>query len=76
MSACLNGFLDLARTDAAGAHVFVGHGSLLDNTHLLDIRFPYSLGLSVGVAHIVAELNSFPADITLSHCLLRIPKIL
>ena len=76
MSACLDGFLDLARTDAAGAYVLVGHGSLVEDTHLLDIRFPYSLGLSVGMAHVVAELNSFPADITLSHCLLRSLKLL
>ena len=57
MKVTLNGFLDFSRTDAAGADMLVDNSAFVEHADFLDIRFPYSLGLSIRVAHIVAELN-------------------
>jgi hypothetical protein len=42
------------------------------DTNLFDVWFPSCVSLFVRVAHVVAELNAFPAYIAFSHKILRL----
>jgi hypothetical protein len=67
----LNGFCHLIRSYASSAEIFFHIPAILHNLDLLNVRFPYFLGLSVRMAHAMPELNCFSANFTLCHTALQ-----
>jgi hypothetical protein len=56
----------MARTDTAGANLDGGHATVSYRLDFLKIRIPYSTGLVVRVADIVAEARPFTTNFTFS----------
>lgn len=63
-SARLRGFSDPAASNALGANAALAAAFTIENADLLQVRHPYPLGFSVGVADIVPDHRSLAADRT------------
>ena len=59
--------LNLSGTKATGANVNGLARTLNYGLYPTDIRLPGSVGLAVGVRHVVSESNALTADTALSH---------
>ena len=59
--------LNLAGTKATRANADGLMSTVNDSLYLSDVRLPGSVGLAVGVRHVVSEGNALTADTALSH---------
>ena len=59
--------LDLSGAKATGTNADCLIGTVYNCLNLADIRLPGSVGLAVGVRHVVSEGNALTADTALSH---------
>ena len=59
--------LNFARTKATGAYANGSVSSVNNSLNLADVGLPGSVGLAVGVRHVVSEGNALTADTALSH---------
>src|SRR3954452_10262026 len=60
---CMSGLLDLARLDAAGAHVEPSRRAVDDRTDALHVRVPTPVGPAVRVADLLPEDRGLAADL-------------
>lgn len=58
------GFLNQTCSDAACANPYAFHSPALQHAHFLKVRLPYASGFPIGMAHIIAILNTLAADLT------------
>ena len=58
---------DLSGTKATGANGNGSVGSVNYSLNLTDVGLPGSVGLTVGVRHVVSESNALTANTALSH---------
>ena len=59
--------LDLSGTKATGANTNSSVSTVHNSLYLTDIGLPGSIGLTVGVRHVVSEGYALTADAALSH---------
>ena len=59
--------LNFARTKATGAYANGSISSVNNSLNLADVGLPGSVGLAVGVRHVVSEGYALTADTALSH---------
>ena len=59
--------VDLTGTQAAGAYAYGGVSTVNDSLYLADVRFPSSIGLTVGMGYVAAKGNALSADAALCH---------
>ena len=55
---------DLAGTEATGANIHLLRPAVNDDVNALDVGRPATLGLAVGVAHVVAAHGAFRTNLT------------
>ena len=70
---CAAGVLNSPCPVAACADFHAAHSTILDGTHLLQVRLEYFLGFIVRMADIVASHRFLPTDITYVRHLLFLP---
>ena len=54
-------------TQAARADAYGGMFAVYDSLNFSDVRFPRSVGLTVGVRYVVSERNALTANAALCH---------